>query len=188
MFYIQSERAGGPHPMFGHSRLESRLLEALTAYVIHRDYRTTLTLWNSRLSGAVISRTWILRNSLQESQDDTQVLADFASTRELLLLGKDGSGVPVPRAALLKQVVGLFDEYRRVYEYAAVCLLDPEGRVVVEATDSTAWAGVIQSAQFKDLIRAVDKPPALRGRDSSNILRRTRPDLYDAGICGRRSQ
>jgi two-component system, cell cycle sensor histidine kinase and response regulator CckA len=130
------------------------LIGALTAYVIHRDYRTTLTLWNSRLSGAVIGRTWILRNSLQESQDDTRVLADFASTRELLISGRDGSGVPVPRAALLEQVVGLFDEYRRVYEYAAVCLLDPEGRVVVEATDSTAWAGVIQSAQFKELIPA----------------------------------
>src|ERR1019366_6918682 len=74
------------------------LIGGLTAYVIHRDYRTTLTLWNSRLSGAVIGRTWFLRNSLQESQDDTKVLADFTSTRELLLLGRERSGVTVPRA------------------------------------------------------------------------------------------
>src|ERR1017187_10496403 len=72
------------------------LIAGLTAYVIHHDYRPALTLWNSRLSGAVIGRTWILRNSLQESQDDTQVLAEFASIRELLLLGREGSGVPVP--------------------------------------------------------------------------------------------
>ena len=131
------------------------LIGGFTAYVIHREYRTTLTLWNSRLSGAAISRTWFLRNSLQESQDDTQVLADFAATRELLLLGREGSGAPAPRPGLLKQVVGLFDEYRRLYEYAAVCLLDPQGQIVVEATDSNAWAGVIRSAQFKDLTRVV---------------------------------
>ena len=129
------------------------LIGGLTADVIRRDFRTTLTLWNSRLSGAAISRTWILQNSLQETQDDTQVLADFAPTRELLLLGKEGSGAYVPQAALLKQAVGLFDEYRRVYEYAAICLLDSEGQVVVEATDSSAWTGVIRSALFKNLIR-----------------------------------
>src|ERR1017187_9194639 len=83
------------------------LIGGLTAYVIHRDYRTTLTLWSSRLSGAVIGRTWLLRISLQESQDDTHVLADFAPARELLLLGREGSAVPLPRATLLKQVVGL---------------------------------------------------------------------------------
>jgi len=129
------------------------IIGAVTAFVIHRDCRTTLTLWNSRLSGAVISRTWMLQNSLEESHDDTQVLADFAPTQELLLRGREGSGAPVPRAALMKQVVGLFDEYRRVYEYAAVCLLDPKGEVVVEATDSSAYAGVRRSAQFIDLIR-----------------------------------
>jgi len=124
------------------------------AYIIHRDYKATLTLWSSRLSGDVASRIWILRNSLQESQDDTQVLADFPFTKELLLLAKGGSGVSVSRDALLKQVAGLFDEYERVYEYAAVCLVDPEGQVVVEATDSASWAGVIQTPQFKDLVRA----------------------------------
>ncbi len=129
------------------------LIGGLTADVVRRDFRTTLTLWNSRLSGAAISRTWILQNSLQETQDDTQVLADFAPTRELLLLGKEGTGAYVPQAALLKQAVGLFDEYRRVYEYAAICLLDSEGQVVVEATDSSDWTGVIRSALFKNLIR-----------------------------------
>ena len=129
------------------------LIGSLTTYVIHRDYRTTLTLWNSKLSGAVIGRTWLLRNSLQESRDDTQVLADFVPARELLLLGREAGGVSVPRAALLKRVVGLFDEYRRVYEYAAVCLLDSKGKVVVGATDPGAWTAVIQSAQFKDFTR-----------------------------------
>ena len=129
------------------------LMAGLTAYVVHRDYRTALTLWNSRLSGAVISRVWILQNSLQESQDDTQVLADFAPARELLPLGGGEGGTPVSRASLLKQAVGLFDEYKRVYEYAAVCLLDPDGQVVVEATDSSDWTGVIRSAPFKNLIR-----------------------------------
>src|ERR1019366_4924620 len=100
------------------------LIGGLTAYVVQRDYRATLTLWKARLSGAVTSRTWMLQNALQESQDDTQVLADFSPTRELLLLGKEASGAHVPRATLLKQSVGLFDEYRRIYEYPAVCLFD----------------------------------------------------------------
>ena len=130
------------------------VIAGIAAYVIHRDYRSTLALWRSRLTGEVVSRVWILRNSLQESRDDTQVLADFPSTKELLLLGKGGRGGSVSRDALLKQVTGLFDEYRRVYEYAAVCLADPEGHVVVEATDLAAWGGVIESQQFKDLVRA----------------------------------
>jgi PAS domain S-box-containing protein len=97
----------------------------------------------------------MLGNSLQQSQDDTQVLADFAPTRELLLFEKGERGASIPRATVLKQVGGLFDDYKRVYEYAAVCLLDPEGRVVVQATDSTAWTTVVGSAQFKALVGAV---------------------------------
>ncbi|HTG61531.1 MAG TPA: PAS domain S-box protein [Terriglobia bacterium] len=135
--------------------LGTALIGGFTSYVIHRDYRTALTLWRSRLSCAVHARTWMLRNSLQQSQDDAQVLADFAPTRELLLSEKNGSGASVPGATALKQVRGLFDDYNRVYQYAAVCLLDAEGRVVVQAMDSTAWTTVVGSAQFKELVRAV---------------------------------
>ena len=90
--------------------LGTALIGGFTSYQIHRDYRTTLTLWRSRLSCGVLNRTWNLRTSLLQSQDDTQVLADFAPTRELLLLGKNDSGAFVPRATLLKQVAGLFDD------------------------------------------------------------------------------
>ena len=137
--------------------LGTALIGGFTSYVIHRDHRTTLIIWRSRLSGAVHNRTWTLRNSLLQSRDDTQVLADFAPTRELLLSEKDAGEASVGRATWLKQVKGLFEDYNRVYEYAAVCLLDPEGRTVVQATDSTKWAAVIQSAWFKELLLAVTR-------------------------------
>jgi PAS domain S-box-containing protein len=137
--------------------LGTALIGSFTSYVIRRDYLTTLTLWRSRLSSAVLYRTWTMRNSLQLSQDDTQVLADFTAVRELLVLGRGTSEVSIPRATLFKQVAGLFDDYRRVYEYAAVCLLDSEGRVVVQTTGSIVWTTVIRSAQFEELLRAVGR-------------------------------
>jgi two-component system, cell cycle sensor histidine kinase and response regulator CckA len=151
-----SDRAGWlPKPYVFTLALGTALVAAFTSYVIYRDYGTTRMLWRSRLSGAVHYRTWILQNSLLQSQDDTQVLADFGPTGELLLSERDGSGASVRRANSLKQVRGLLDNYHRVYQYAAVCLFDPDGRVVVQATDSTAWTTVVGSVKFKELLRAV---------------------------------
>jgi two-component system, cell cycle sensor histidine kinase and response regulator CckA len=135
--------------------LGTALIGGLTSYVIHRDYRTALILWKSHLSGAAHNGIWILRNSLQQSQDDTQVLADFAPTRELLLSERGETDASIQSVTSLKQVRGLFDDYHRVYQYAAVCLVDPEGRLLVQATDSIAWTAVVQSAQFKELLLAV---------------------------------
>src|SRR5271167_1570674 len=102
-----SDRAGWlPRPHVFTLALGAALIAAFTWYVIHRDYRTTLMLWKSRLSGTVHHRTWILQNSLQQSQDDTQVLADFGPTGELLLSEKDGTGASVLRTNSLKQVRG----------------------------------------------------------------------------------
>jgi len=150
-----SDRAGWlPRRYFFTLAFGTALIAGFTSYVIHRDYRTSLTLWRSRLSGTVHNRTWALRNSLQQSQDDTQLLADFAPTKELLLSEKPGSRPSVPGATSLKQVNGLFNDFYRVYQYTAVCLLDPEGRVVVQATDSTAWTTVVGSAPFKEILLA----------------------------------
>jgi PAS domain S-box-containing protein len=151
-----SDRASWlPKPYVFTLALGTALIAAFTSYVIYRDYGTTLMLWRSRLSGTVHHRTWILQISLQQSQDDTQVLADFEPVGELLLSERDGSGASVLRANSLKQVRGLLDDYHRVYQYAAVCLFDPDGRVVLQATDSTAWTTVVGSARFKELLRAV---------------------------------
>jgi PAS domain S-box-containing protein len=133
------------------------LVGGLTAYAIHSDYRTALTFWNSRLSVDLLDRTWILETALLQSQDDAHVLADSTATKDLLLHGRDGGTTPIARAALLKQLTGLFDDYRRVYEYAAVCLLDHEGQVVAQATGSKAWEALIQSGAFKGIFRAVSR-------------------------------
>jgi two-component system, cell cycle sensor histidine kinase and response regulator CckA len=151
-----SDRAGWlPRSYVFILALGTALIGGLTSYVIHRDYRTALILWRSHLSGAAHNGIWILRNSLQQSQDDTQVLADFAPTRELLQSERGESGASVRRVTSLKQVRGLFDDYHRVYQYAAVCLVDPQGRLLVQATDSIAWTAAVQSAQFKELLLAV---------------------------------
>jgi two-component system, cell cycle sensor histidine kinase and response regulator CckA len=151
-----SDRAGWlPRSYVFSLVLGTALIAGFTSYVIHRDYGTALILWRFRLSSNVLNRTWMLQNSLQQSQDDTQLLADFESTRELLVSERSGSGTSVPGATALKRVRGLFDDYNRVYQYAAVCLLDREGQIVLEATDSIRWTTVVGSAQFKELVRAV---------------------------------
>ena len=149
-----SPRGWLPKPYVFTLALGTALIAGFTWYVVQRDYRATLILCKSRLVGSVHNRTWILRVSLQQSQDDTQVLADFAPTRELLLSEKARSEASVPRTISLKQVRGLFDDYNRAYQYATVCLLDLEGRVVVQATDSTAWTTVVGSAPLKELLLA----------------------------------
>ncbi len=138
--------------------LGTALIGCFAWYVIQRDHATTLDFWKSRLSAAVLYRTWLLRNSLQESQDDVRVLAEFAPTRELLHPGEEGAA-QFPRAASLHQVVGLFDDYRRVYEYAALYLLNDQEEVVVQTTDSAVWGAVIRSPQFREIFRHVTRDP-----------------------------
>src|ERR1017187_10416611 len=50
--------------------LGTMMIGGFASYVIQRDYQTTLAVWRSRLSATVLYRVWILRNSLQQSQDD----------------------------------------------------------------------------------------------------------------------
>lgn len=109
-----------------------------SAYLARRDYRDTVNLWKTQLNASVRYRTWTLLNSLQTSQDDVRVLADFASTRELLRARVNGTGESPGSAAVQKQILDLFDQYNRVYEYAAMYLLNGEGKVVVMAPDSAA--------------------------------------------------
>jgi hypothetical protein len=137
--------------------LGTMMIGGFASYVIQRDYQTTLAVWRSRLSATVLYRVWILRNSLQQSQDDAQVLAGFAATRELLLLSRDGGTRSVRGTAVLKEVAGLFNDYRRIYDYAALYLLDGEGQVVVQAADSAAWLRVVGSPKFNQILQAVKR-------------------------------
>ncbi len=141
------------------------LIGALTFYAIRREYQASLTLWRSRLSSAVANKVWFSRVSFSVTQDDARLLADFAPTRALLL-GPDESGIHLPRAASLAQAQALFNDYKRVYEYAAICLLDREGQVVLQATDSPAWNAVIRGAAFKQVFRAVESSR----RDTVDLL------------------
>src|SRR5690242_18119212 len=131
------------------------IIGAIALYSLQREFQTTLKFWSARVAGVAVSRTWILGVSLQESHDDSQVLADFASRRESSLLEHRASGDPVSRGAESKQVAEMFEEYKRVYEYAAVALLDSRGEVVVESADLPNWAGVIREPKFKAFVRLV---------------------------------
>jgi len=130
------------------------IIGALTSYAIRREYEATLTLWRSRLSIAVVNKVWVLRVSLAQSQDDTRFLADFAVTRKLLSV-QDKNAIRLSRAGLSAQVLALFNDYKTVYGYAAICLLDHEGQVVLQATDSPAWDAVIRGAACKEVFRTV---------------------------------
>ncbi len=131
------------------------LIAGFIGYVIQRDYRTTLNVWRSQLSTEVRYLTWTLTSSLQQSQDDAHVLARLAPIRELLLAGTDGNSKSLPRSALQEHVLNLFDDYRRVYEYAALYLLDDRGRVALNATDSSSWSTVVRSPAFAQTFGSV---------------------------------
>lgn len=125
------------------------LIAAATFWLQQLDRRKSVEFWKTQVSVEGRYRTWTLRNSLQESQDDMQVLADFAPTGELLLLASHDHTRPLPSTDAVKQVTGLFENYRKVYEYSAIYLLDAEGEVLAQATNPGAWSGVIRTQGFR---------------------------------------
>jgi signal transduction histidine kinase len=135
--------------------LGSSLILGFTLWVFHFEYRTALGLSESRLSSAVRYRTWTLRNSLQQSQDDVQLLAEFVPTGDLLAFANRSGTTSSPYRASRRQVVGLFANYRKVYEYAAICLFDSQGQVLVQETGSAPWPMVIQSREFQSVLLEV---------------------------------
>ncbi|HEV2382999.1 MAG TPA: ATP-binding protein [Terriglobia bacterium] len=135
-----------------------------TAFVIHRDYTQASYTWKIQLTDTAARRAWMLGNSLQETQDDAQVLANFTPTT-LLLKEKSGDQL-LQRDADFTAVLRLLDDYRSVYEYDGVCLFDPQGQVVVRVTDSAALKSLVQSPQEKEIILDV----ALNRRVRADLL------------------
>ena len=134
------------------------LIVCAASYTIHRDYLTTLNLWRSELSAAVMHRTWTLRSSLQQSQDDAQLLAEFNPTQDLLAPQRNGSRSTLPPTVIQSQVMDLFDDFQRVYEYATLYLFDDAKRVVLQAGKSAnSWNGVTQIAEFRQTLEATIK-------------------------------
>ncbi len=114
--------------------------------VIRHDYRTTLDSWKGHLSQAVTHQQWTLRSALQQSQDDAQVLADFPPARELVT-----AGLAAP-AATQNQVSSLFNDFRAVYGYAALCLFDSDKTVLMHATsESRDWKAIAGTGAFSEI-------------------------------------
>jgi signal transduction histidine kinase len=116
------------------------------SYIIQRDHRSTLGIWRSRLFASVLFRAWTLRVSLQESEDDSRLLADFEPTSDLLASPKDRDA----RARVTKQ----FHSYRKIFGYSAVYLLDREGHTVIADADTPLWSNVLRSPAFLQSFRA----------------------------------
>ena len=134
------------------------LIVCAASYTIHRDYLTTLNLWRSELSAAVIHRSWTLRSALRQSQDDAGLLAEFTPTQDLLAPQRNGSKPTLPPTVIQSQVMDLFDDFQRVYEYATLYLYDDAKRVVVRAgTSANSSDGVTQIAEFKQTLEATIK-------------------------------
>jgi hypothetical protein len=136
------------------------------SYVVRHGYQTNLDLWKSELGASVRYQTWILQNSLQQSQDDAQLLADFPSSKELLLNDVPPGAHANRQAALETQVLSLFEEYKKIYEYGALYLFDEKGRVAVSATESPL-SRVVDSPRFKEVFKSV-----IRSRRYAVELRR----------------
>ncbi len=126
---------------------------AFTAYVIRQNHQITLDRWRSELSASVSYQNWTLRTSLQQSQDDAQMLADFGATRDLL--SRKAALSAGDRATLGGQVLDRFEEYRRIYEYDAVYLLDSKGAIAVQAADVEPGTSVVTGPKFAEIFSSV---------------------------------
>lgn len=151
---------------------------------IQRDYLATLDLWRSRLSAAVQHQAWTLRVSLQQSQDDAQVLAGYAATRQLLQR---------PSAAgRAKLVSALFSDFQEVYEYAAVTLFDEKQKTIVQVTgNQQQWPSIAASSDFQQIFRtalheASYRVKLVRGRDKTLFLLFAMPVLAEGKATPRR--
>ena len=152
---VQGRPAWVPKPHVLAILLGTAIVAIVTFYVVRQNYDTKLDFWKSELRGSVRYQTWTLQNSLQQSQDDSQVLADFAATRKLLQTQVGAVSTLASRAALQTQVLSIFEEYRNIYEYGALYLFDDQGRIAIQATDASPWNTVITAAEFKNAFNSV---------------------------------
>jgi len=135
--------------------LGAAVIAGATALIVRRDYVRTAESWRAQLSGRVAYRTWMLAESVQESQDDARVLAGFPPSSELLRLDRQGNQGSGQRSAALREVSRLFDEYRTVYLYDPVSLADAEGRTLLAVTSSWMLKDLLERDEVKKTVRAV---------------------------------
>lgn len=135
------------------SALGVTLIAGLALYLFRLDYRTTLDLWRSRLTSEVRYCSWTVQNSFDQSKDDVQVLADFAPARELLLPAADQTAHTSSSATKTRDSVsGLFENYSKIYEYAAIVLLDQNGQVLIQSTGSAPWLPLIKAPKSQTIL------------------------------------
>ncbi len=128
-----------------------------TTYVIRQNYQAILDRWRSELNASVRYQNWALQSSLQQSKDDAQILAEFTSTRDLLV--SEAARQASAASALQRQVSEHFEEYRTVYEYDAVYLLDAHGRIAVQTAEVVPGNEVVSGVNFEQILEE-----ATRGR------------------------
>ncbi len=131
------------------------VIASATALIVRRDYVRTAESWRAQLSSTVAYRTWMLAESVQESQDDARVLAGFPPSSELLRLDRQGNQGSGQRTAASGEVSHLFDEYRTVYLYDPVSLADTEGRTLVAVASSGTLKDLLEREEVKEVLRAV---------------------------------
>ena len=131
------------------------LAVCVTFYNFNGEYHKTRASWAVRLAGAVVNRTWILSNWLEESRYDSQVLASFEPIRELLWRPSETRGLP--RSLLFRLAVALLSEYKTVYGYSGVYLVDLGGHVVAQATYSPVF-----DSQVEEKCRAAARDGSFR--------------------------
>jgi PAS domain S-box-containing protein len=136
-------------------------LVGITAYSISGAYRNARSSWAARLSREVTNRDWILRTWLLEARSDSLALASFPLIQKLLSPHQTIDAPSLPPSAELKLVLTLLDEYKTVYGYSSVHVLDTAGHVVAETTESASL-----NLQLANLCRAVSRT----GKYQINLL------------------
>ena len=132
------------------------LIAGAALFLMRQDYLATRDLWTSRLSGAALHRAWMVQVSLEQSQDDVRLLAAFPPTAELLAFGSERSTSPA-RSASRRDVAWLFNSYRKIFEYAAIYLLDNQGQIVLEDAAGPSWHKVFEHPLLKKTAREVTR-------------------------------
>src|SRR5579863_1276641 len=130
------------------------ILVGATAILIRHDDVKAISAWKAQLSNTVAYRSWMLAESIQESEDDARALAEFPASGQLLVIEGQPHESSPRRATASTEISSLFSAYHTVYEYDPVCLADAHGRVLVQAAGSDVLKSLLEGPEIETILRA----------------------------------
>ncbi len=114
------------------------LVASWIGYGLRSTYRDARTQLELRLSVIANGRAWVVSDYLNERRCDAEVLAALPTVRALLSPRPETAQVRLARSQLQQEITDFLDGFNAVYGYLGAYLLDPEGRILAQSTNSAA--------------------------------------------------